>query len=196
LASTFYEALNRDNVTLVPYGVERVTPDGIVAADGIERKVDVIIMATGFQPTRFLATLEIKGYGGRSIHEFWNGDPRAFVGLTVPGFPNFFMCYGPNTNAGPGIMFMAERQARAIVRTLRRLERTGAKAIDTRTAALVRYVKWVDGENRKRNSARFANCTNYDFAPSGRAVLLWPRSAAYYEFLTRWLLPAGTVIRR
>jgi cation diffusion facilitator CzcD-associated flavoprotein CzcO len=195
-ASTFYRSLNRDDVTLVPHAVERVTKDGIVGADGVERKVDAVIMGTGFHPTRFLATLEIKGRGGRSIHDFWNGDPRAYVGLTVPGFPNFFMCYGPNTNGGPGIMFMAECQARAIARILRRLERRRGRAIETRPAALDRYVRWVDRANRKHMSARFSNCTNYEFAPSGRAVLLWPRSGGYYGVLTRLLPPLGMVVHR
>lgn len=89
IASTFYRSLNRDNVTLVPHAVERVTRDGIVAADGVERKVDAIIMATGFRPCSFLSTLTVVGRGGRSIHEFWNDDPRALLGITVPGFPNF-----------------------------------------------------------------------------------------------------------
>jgi cation diffusion facilitator CzcD-associated flavoprotein CzcO len=196
IASTFYRSLNRDNVTLVPHAVQRVTADGIVAADGIERKVDAIIMATGFRATSFLSTLRVVGRGGRSIHEFWNDDPRALLGITVPGFPNFFMCYGPNTNGGPGIMFMAERQARAIVRMLRRLQRSRGRALDTRRAALDRYVTWLDKENRKHMSTRFSNCTNYDFAPSGRAVLLWPRSGMYYETLTRLLPSVGMVVRR
>jgi cation diffusion facilitator CzcD-associated flavoprotein CzcO len=196
LASTFYRTLNHENVTLVPHAVERVTKDGIVSADGAERKVDVLITGTGFHPTRFLRTLDVKGCGGRSIHDFWNDDPRAFVGMTVPGFPNFFMCYGPNTNGGPGIMFMAEQQAKAIVRILRRLERRRGKAIDTRPAALDRYIRWIDAANRKHMSARFTGCTNYDFAPGGRAVLLWPRSGAYYGAMTRILPPLGMTVRR
>jgi cation diffusion facilitator CzcD-associated flavoprotein CzcO len=196
LASTFYSALNRDNVTLVPHAVTRVTEDGIVGADGVERKVDVIIIGTGFQATRYLSTFDVKGYGGRSIHDVWDGDPRAVLGLTVPGFPNFFMCYGPNTNGGPGIMFMSECQARAVARVLRRLQRRAGKAIDTRQRALDQYVRWVDRQNRKWMSARFANCTNYDFAPSGRAVLLWPRSGAYYDVLTRIVPSLAMTVRR
>jgi cation diffusion facilitator CzcD-associated flavoprotein CzcO len=196
LASTFYQALNRDNVTLVPHAVKRVTREGIISADGVERKVDVLITGTGFHPTEFLNTLDVRGRGGRSIHQFWSGDPRAFVGITVPGFPNFFMCYGPNTNGGPGIMFMAEKQAQAIVRILRRLERSGARAIDTRPAALDRYVRWLDEANRTHMSARYTGCTNYDFAASGRAVLLWPRSGAYYGAMARWLPIVGMTVLR
>jgi cyclohexanone monooxygenase len=125
----------------------------------------------------------------------WAGNPRALLGITVPGFPNFFMCYGPNTNGGPGIMFQAECQARAIVRMLRRLERRGGRSIHTRRIALDRFVGWIDKENEKHLSAKYANCTNYEFAPSGRAVLAWPRSGGYYDFLTRVVPPIATVIR-
>ena len=196
LASTFYRTFNRENVTLVPHAVERVTKDRIISADGQERKVDVLITGTGFHPTRFLYTLDIQGYGGQSIHDYWNDDPRAFAGLTVPGFPNFFMCYGPNTNGGPGIMFMAEKQAKAIARILRRLERRRGTAIDTRPAALDRYVRWLDAANTKHMSARYTGCTNYDFAPSGRAVLLWPRSGAHYGAMTRILPALAMTVRR
>lgn len=196
LASTFYSALNRDHVTLVPHAIERITRDGVVAADGVERKADVIVMGTGFHTTRFLATLDVKGLGGRSIHDAWNGDPRALLGITVPGFPNFFMCYGPNTNGGPGIMYMAERQADAIVRMLRRLERARGTALDTRRRALDLYVSWLDKQNDTHMSARFAGCSNYDFAESGRAVLLWPRSGLYYDVLARVVPPLATFVRR
>jgi hypothetical protein len=73
--------------------------------------------------------------------------------------------------------------------------RRRAKAIDTRSLALDRYVAWVDKEN-KQNSARFGGCTNYDFSPSGRAMLLWPPSAGFYDLLTRVLPPIATVVRR
>ena len=77
-----------------------MTPTGIVDADGVERAVDVIVMATGFQPANYLARLRVVGRDGRTLHEHWAGEPRAFLGITVPGFPNFFMLYGPGTNGG------------------------------------------------------------------------------------------------
>ena len=100
LNSTFYPALLRDNVELVPRAVESVTEKGVVDVDGNEYLADVLVMATGFQPASYLSSLEIVGVGGRTIHEAWDDEPRALLGMTVPGFPNFFILYGPNTNGG------------------------------------------------------------------------------------------------
>ena len=95
IASTFYPALKEDNVELVPKAVVGVTPSGIVDSDGVERAVDVIVMATGFQAANYLARLRVTARSGRTLAEHWAGEPRAYLGITVPGFPNFFMLYGP-----------------------------------------------------------------------------------------------------
>jgi len=118
----FYPALLRDNVELIPRAVTRVTKSGVVDADGVEREIDVLVMATGFQPANYLSTLRVVGRGGRSIHEIWNGEPTAFLGITVSGIPNFFMLYGPNTNGGEIIMNL-ERQAEYAVRAVKRMMR-------------------------------------------------------------------------
>ena len=86
----------------------------MIDVDGNEYFVDVLVMATGFQPASYLSSLEIVGVGGRTIHEAWAGEPRALLGMTVPGFPNFFIQYGPNTNGGE-IVSLLERQAEHVV---------------------------------------------------------------------------------
>src|SRR5205085_9301887 len=98
--------LKQDNVELVPRAVTSVTPHGIVDVDGVERAVDVIVLATGFRPADYLARLPVRGRGGRSLHEVWAGEPHAFLGITVPGFPNFFMLYGPGTNGGELVVML------------------------------------------------------------------------------------------
>src|SRR5262249_52863491 len=90
-ATTFYPALKKENVELVPKAVASVTATGIVDADGVERAVDVIVMATGFQPANYLARLPVTGREGTTLQARWAGEPRAYLGITVPGFPNFFM---------------------------------------------------------------------------------------------------------
>ena len=119
---TFYAALKADNVTLIPRAVTEVTPKGIVDTEGTEHQVDVIVMATGFQPTNYLASFEIIGRHGRSLHATWAGEPEAFLGMTVPGFPNFYMLYGPNTNGGE-IIFFLEHQSAYAVRAMKRMMR-------------------------------------------------------------------------
>src|SRR5699024_5641235 len=86
-------------------------PHGIVTENGTEHEVDVIVYATGFRPSDYLEDIEIYGREGQEIHDFWAGDARAYDGITVPGFPNFFMIYGPNIGGvvAGSLHFMLER---------------------------------------------------------------------------------------
>ena len=108
-----------------------MTPTGIVDVDGVERTVDVLVMATGFQPANYLARLEVVGRTGRTLHEYWAGEPHAFLGITVPEFPNFFMLYGPGTNGGE-IVTMLESQSEYAVRAMKRMRRERVTAIEVR----------------------------------------------------------------
>jgi 4-hydroxyacetophenone monooxygenase len=95
----FYDALLRDNVSLVTHGVERVTQHGVLAEDGSEHRFDALVFATGFRANDFLWPMEVRGRNGISLQERWAADgARAYLGTMVPGFPNLFMLYGPNTN--------------------------------------------------------------------------------------------------
>src|SRR5262249_24907972 len=137
-ASTFYPALKKDNVELVPKAVARVTRTGSVDVDGTERDVDVLVMATGFRPTDYLARLPITGRDGRTLHDHWAGEPRAYLGITVPGFPNFFMLYGPGTNGGE-IVTMLEAQAKYAVRSIRRLMQERIPALEVKPSFAARW---------------------------------------------------------
>lgn len=98
-----YDALLRDNVTLVPEGIAKVSEDGVVSHDGTEYPVDAIALATGFRANEFLLPMEVRGRDGLSTQDLWAKDGgRAYLGGMIPGFPNFFMLYGPNTNANVG----------------------------------------------------------------------------------------------
>src|SRR5205807_243373 len=100
----------------------------------IERAVDVIVIATGFQTTNYLARMEVVGRDGRILRDHWGDEPRAYLGITVPGFPNFFILYGPGTNGGELVMTL-ESQAEYAVRAARRMIRERVTAIDG---------EWVD----------------------------------------------------
>jgi cation diffusion facilitator CzcD-associated flavoprotein CzcO len=183
LASTFYPALKRDNVELIPRAVASVTEGGIVDADGVERPVDVLVLSTGFQPTRYLAHLRVVGRGGRSLHDYWADEPRAFLGITVPGFPNFFMLYGPGTNGGE-IVWMLERQSEYAVRAVKRLMRSGASAIDVKQRWADRYHRWLQS---KMKGTAWAVSNNYFKSESGKIVTQWPYSPLVYSALTKTL---------
>ena len=183
LTGGFYPALLRPDVELVPHAVTSVTPRGVVAATGTEHPVDVLVLATGFQPANFLATLEVTGRGGRTIHEEWAGEPRAFLGLCVPRFPNFYMLYGPNTNGGEIISHL-ERQAEYVVRALRRMDRDGVTAIEVRRRPFERYNRWLEGALAKTS---WVDANNYYKSASGRIVTQWPYGALAYAAATRLL---------
>lgn len=142
-------ALQRDNVELVTEKIARITPKGIVTADGVEHEYDVLIYSTGFQASNFLAYLKVKGRGGRDLHETWGGDAKAYLGMTVPGFPNFFITYGPNTNivVNGSIIFFSECSIRYIVGSLKLLAETGVRAMEPKQAVHDDFNRRVDEAN-------------------------------------------------
>lgn len=109
-------SLTRDNVELVTESIERITPKGIVTSDGREFEVDIIVYATGFQANRFLFPMKITGRDGLDLASNWGECPKAYLGITVPGFPNLFCMYGPGTNlaSGGSLIFHSECQMRYI----------------------------------------------------------------------------------
>jgi cation diffusion facilitator CzcD-associated flavoprotein CzcO len=191
LNSTFYGALKRDNVELVPRAVQSVTPRGVVDAEGHEYEVDVLVMATGFQPANYLASLEVTGRQGETIHEFWAGEPQALLGMTVPGFPNFYMLYGPNTNGGE-IVSCLERQAEHVVQTVKRMLRGGATAVEVRASYYTAYNRWLQ---RKMDGTAWTVSKNYYKSASGRIVTQWPFGALFYGALTKVLAPLSEATR-
>ncbi|WP_374472847.1 NAD(P)-binding domain-containing protein [Phenylobacterium sp.] len=143
-------ALKRPNVELVTERIARVTPGGVVTADGTEHEADVLIYGTGFQASNFLSYLKVKGRGGRDLHEAWGGDARAYLGVTTPGFPNFFLIYGPNTNivVNGSIIFFSECAVRYIVGCLKLLAESGARAIEVKQAVHDDFNRRVDEANQ------------------------------------------------
>jgi 4-hydroxyacetophenone monooxygenase len=129
-------ALQRDNVELVRTGIERIERDAVVTADGVRHEVDVIAYATGFQVNKFLWPMEIVGRGGITLSDQWDGgeDASAYLGITVPNFPNFFCLYGPGTNLAHGgsLIFHSECEMRYISGCLKALVEGGHRAMDVR----------------------------------------------------------------
>ena len=166
LSSTFYPTLNRDNVELVPHAVRQVTPTGVIDATGTARDVDVLILSTGFQPTRFLASLDVKGRDGRSIHDVWRERASAFLGITVPGFPNFFILYGPNTNGGVSVIAQLDALGRLVLLLPGRDERGDER----RARALELHRRRSAPARRKRSTAAIAEAatTSTPIVPANR----------------------------
>jgi cation diffusion facilitator CzcD-associated flavoprotein CzcO len=194
LTDEWYRTLAEDNVELVDQRVEAVTPGGVRAADGVERPADALILATGFESHAFVAPMEVRGSGGRSLEEEWKTIPRAYLGLTAPGFPNMFLLYGPNTNGGTGsVIFTLEAGARHIVAALEELDRRGAERIEVRPEAAERF----DGELRERlaGTVWHSGCSNWYVDENGNDPSQWPWSWSAYRRRTAELAPGAYLLQ-
>jgi 4-hydroxyacetophenone monooxygenase len=147
LDNGWYRALARDNVELVTNAITAIRPGQIVTEDGAEHNVDVIILATGFEASRFLSTIEVRGRSGQRLADVWHGDDgRAYLGLAVPGFPNFFMLYGPNAQIGHGgsLITIAEYQMHYLMSLLEQSLDAGIAALEVRPEVNDEYNRRVD----------------------------------------------------
>jgi cation diffusion facilitator CzcD-associated flavoprotein CzcO len=192
VSSEFYPSLLRKNVRLVPRAVVSCTSRGIVDSDGAEQAADVIVLATGFEATSFLASLAVKGRGGVDLRTVWGPDPFALAGLMVPGFPNFFIMYGPNTNGGLTISNF-EHEADFIVHQIQRVRRSGGSTVDARSGVVSLYNRWVQ---HRISSTAWVDGSNYFASPTGRIVTQWPEGAAAYALVLVLLRRIGTKVSR
>jgi 4-hydroxyacetophenone monooxygenase len=142
-------SLLRDNVQVVTDPIQEITPRGIRTRGGDEFEVDVLIYGTGFHASRFLFPMRVRGSGGLDLHEQWGDDARAYLGITVPGFPNLFCLYGPNTNivVNGSIIFFSECEVRYILGCLRLLLSGGHAAMDCRRDVHDAYNRKIDRGN-------------------------------------------------
>jgi cation diffusion facilitator CzcD-associated flavoprotein CzcO len=119
----YYRTLNRPDVELVTSPVKEFREHGLVTADGAEHDVDAIIFGTGFHVIDSLTNQMITGSNGVKLRDAWAAGPKSYHGITLSGFPNFFLLVGPNTGLGHNsIIFMIETQVRHIMRCLRELD--------------------------------------------------------------------------
>lgn len=150
LDNNWFKTLTRDNVELVTDAIDHFDRDGIVTADGEQRPADIIVIATGFKVTEMAARLNITGRDGKNLREAWaNDNPTAFLGLTVPDFPNLFCMLGPNSGPAHGgsVIFQSECQSRYISACLVDMIEQNVAAIDVRPEVLDDYVRKVDAEH-------------------------------------------------
>ncbi len=188
ISPDYYSTLGRPNVELVTQGVRELTKGGVVAEDGTERAADVIVLSTGFESTRFLAPMEIRGRDGRDLNEVWREGANAYLGMAVAGFPNLFVMYGPNTNLGSGsIIFQLESQMNYIADAVERLRRNGGwlsvrpevqQAFDSEMQSRLSTSVWQTG------------CNNWYIDEHGRNTNNWPGFTLEYRRRTRRLDPA------
>jgi 4-hydroxyacetophenone monooxygenase len=149
----YYDAVLRDNVTLVTDAIERITPDGVTTVDGAEHELDVIVYATGFRANECLWPMEVRGRDGRAIEELWSKDgPRAYLGVMAPGFPNLFMIYGPNMNpyGGLGVVNFEEMVVRYVLACIEHLVLDDKRSIDVTEDAYWRWNAQLDAREERK----------------------------------------------
>ncbi len=193
VSDDYYRALARDDVDLVTDPIDRISSDAVHTRDGRAHEVDVLVLATGFDTTHFLAPADLTGLAGRSLQAAWTNGARAYLGMTVPHFPSFFLMYGPNTNLGHNsILFMIECQARYIVACARELRESGAAYLDLRPEALEAYDQELQDELERTVWAR----TDHSWykRADGRITNNWSGTTARYWWRTR--KPDFTAYRR
>ncbi|MGH7439113.1 MAG: flavin-containing monooxygenase, partial [Polyangiaceae bacterium] len=187
ISDEYYPALARPNVEVVTTPIGRVTAGGVVTEDGAERPADTLVFGTGFRSTDFLAPLDITGAAGRRLSEAWKDGAEAYLGMTVAGFPNLFVLYGPNTNLGHNsIVFMVECQVDYILGCIRQIAEkraAGPAAMDVRRDVMDAYNR--DLQTRMRSTVWEAGCDSWYKTASGKVVNNWPDFTTAYRRATR-----------
>lgn len=194
VSNAWYPALRRQNVEVREETLERLEADGAVTRSGERILADVIVYGTGFHTTRFLDGIDVRGRGDERLTDVWRGEPYAYLGITVPGFPNMFLLYGPNTNpAWNSVLFMLEAQATFVAQMAVRWQRTGGASIEATQQATERFREQMD-----RKSARsiwMTGCTNWYLSARGRNTQNWPSLATTYWWRTHWIRWSDLTIR-
>jgi cyclohexanone monooxygenase len=183
-SSDFIPALTRPNVEVVSSPARALRSRSLVTDDGNEFDVDVVVCATGYAAADYLGQINVVGEDGQNLQDRWRDGAHAYLGMAVPGFPNFFMLYGPNTNVGSNsVIFMLEAQAHYVVRALTHMRRKGKQYIAVREPAMREFLdkidRWMVG------TVWTTRCNNYFRNASGRVVTQWPRSARAFWSMTR-----------
>ena len=139
-SDNYYAALSQPNVTLATGGVQEITATGVISGDGIKSEIDVLVFSTGFKTNPFLMGLDISGKNGQTIQEAWKDSPENYLGMSVHGFPNLFMLYGPNTNLGHNsIILMSEAQANYITQCLVALQKNNWQSLEVKKTVMQNY---------------------------------------------------------
>ncbi|AOY87779.1 4-hydroxyacetophenone monooxygenase [Marinobacter salinus] len=184
ISNDWYPAINQPHVNLVTAPIDRINEDGVVTRDGRHYPVDAIIFGTGFRASEFLSPMTVRGRSGVSLNQAWKDGASAFKGITVSGFPNLFILYGPNTNlAHNSIVYMLESQFRYVLSALNALKENPGSAMDVRKDRQERFSSEV--QSSLTGSVWDAGCTSWYLDSNGKNTINWPGFTFMYRFATR-----------
>jgi cation diffusion facilitator CzcD-associated flavoprotein CzcO len=191
ISNDFYPAIQQPNVELVTEAIREVRPHSVVTADGKERVVDALILATGFKVTDVPFAHAVRGRDGRLLADLWQGSPRAYRGTTVAGFPNLFLLLGPNTGLGhTSVLIMLEAQLRYVLGALRHLRRKGRSRLEVRPEAEAAFNAGIQRalEGTVWNSG---GCKSWYLDRRGGNPIIWPGMTWPYVRLMRRFDPGA-----
>ncbi|WP_044875295.1 NAD(P)/FAD-dependent oxidoreductase [Pseudomonas sp. LFM046] len=184
ISNDFYPALARPNVEVIDSGIREVTEHAVVTLDGQRHEVDAIILGTGFTATDFLAPMSIRGLEGRDLNQAWQEGAEAYLGISVSGFPNLFILYGPNTNLGHNsIIYMLESQFPYVLDGIRAL--TGLRYLDLKPEVQRRFNQRLQQDVRHTVWER--GCSSWYKTADGRNTNNWPGFTFSYRRQARRL---------
>ena len=166
------------NVRLETSQIAEFTERGLRTVGGVEHEVDTVIYGTGFHAADYLRSLDIYGVRGRRLREDWRDGAEAYLGTVVPGYPNLFTLYGPNTNGVTSIIYILEAQAEFVRRTLDEMTRRGVRSIDVKRKIHEEYNAEI--QRAMQGTVWLANCNNYYRHSSGKVVTQFPYSGARF----------------
>ncbi|MGU3435860.1 flavin-containing monooxygenase [Actinomycetes bacterium M1A6_2h] len=187
LDNGWYAALRQDNVTLIADAVAEITPTSVIARGGEETKVDIVILATGFETHKLLTPIDVRGRSGKSIRDIWGPeDAHAYLGITVPDFPNLFLTCGPGTVLGHGGSYItiAECQVRYIVDLLIRMSENRIGAVECKPEVEAEYVRKHD-DAHSHMIWTHGGMDNWYRNDAGRVVSTLPWRIVDYWSMTR-----------
>ena len=188
ISNDWYTTLLRRNVSVELSPIDHIDTDGIVTSDGAHHIADAIVLGTGFQTTEFLAPMSVIGHHGLDLNDAWERGAEAYLGISVAGFPNFFMLYGPNTNLGHNsIIFMIESQARYISNAIAHMIEHDLDWIDVRPDVMDTYNSQI--QRNAADTVWAGSCSSWYKNDEGRITNNWPLSSFGYWRRTRHFWP-------
>lgn len=180
ISNNWYQTLLRPNVSVELDPIARIEPGAVVTRGGRRREVDTLVFGTGFQTTGFLMPMQVTGRGGQLLHDRWATGALALRGICVPGFPNLFILYGPNTNLGHNsILFMIESQVGYVLQCVADMVETDTAALEATEEALERYRERLDHD--LAGSVWAGTCGSWYKNAEGRITNNWSGTATAYR---------------
>lgn len=180
----WFPTFARPNVTLETTPIVEFTERGLRTADGVEHEFDTVIYGTGFHAADYLLSLDVYGTGGRRLRDDWREGAEAYLGTVVPGYPNLFTLYGPNTNGVTSIIYILEAQAEFVRRILDTMVADDVRAVDIKRDVYDNYNAEI--QRAMQGTVWLANCNSYYRHANGKVVTQFPFSGTtFVDMLAR-----------